>query len=112
MMYAFAGLVQAWTSQPNFRIQSVIASAVIIAGLWFRITVTEWCVVMIVIGQVLAAELFNTVAEELVNWIEPVYHERARRIKDIAAGATLVTAIVAAVVGLLIFAPHLHALLY
>lgn len=102
----------AWISQSNFRIQAFIAVLVVIAGLWFGLTTTEWCIVLLVTGQVLAAELFNTVAEELVNWIEPSQHENARRIKDLAAGATLVTAIVAAVAGLVIFAPHLHAIFY
>lgn len=112
LKYAFAGLSRAWQSQPNFRAQFVIAVVVILAGLWLHITILEWCVAILVIGQVLAAELFNTVAEELVNWIEPAYHERARSIKDLAAGATLITAFAAAVAGFLIFAPRLYALLY
>jgi|DewCreStandDraft_4_1066084.scaffolds.fasta_scaffold275994_2 diacylglycerol kinase len=110
--HACAGLAQAWKSQPNLRIHVGIAVLVMVAGMWCHITVIEWCVVLLVIGQVLASELFNTVAEELVNWIEPAYSERARRIKDVAAGATLITAIVAVVTGLLIFAPRLHALFY
>ncbi len=110
LKFALEGLAQAWKSQSNFRIQLVISVVVILAGVMFHLSATEWCVIVLVIGQVLAAELFNTVAEELVNWIEPSFHERARIIKDIAAGATLITAIVAGVTGLLIFAPHLHAL--
>lgn len=110
--HACSGLVQAWKTQPNFRIQLVIAGAVLFAGLYFSLTATEWCIVALAIGQVLAAELFNTVAEDLVSWIEPSYHERARLIKDTAAAATWITAVVAAVAGLVIFAPRIYAILH
>ncbi|MCS6973865.1 MAG: diacylglycerol kinase family protein [Cyclobacteriaceae bacterium] len=110
--HACSGLAQAWKTQPNFRIQLVIAGGVLVAGLYFRLSAAEWCVVALATGQVLAAELFNTVAEDLVNWIEPSYHERARIIKDTAAAATWITAVVAAVAGLVIFAPRIYAIFY
>ena len=84
----------------------IAAMAVIIAGIVLGITRTEWIMVVMCIGTVIAAELFNTAIEKLVDLVSPERHPVAGRVKDIAAGAVLVCAVAAAIIGLIIFIPY------
>ena len=65
---------------------------------------------MLCIGTVIAAELFNSAIERLVDLVSPEWQKVAGEVKDIAAGAVLVTAITAAIVGLIVFLPYILAL--
>ncbi len=105
--HAFRGLGFVIRSEANARIHLVVTLAVVSAGLYFDLTVNEWCSVSLAIGMVLAVEVLNTAIERLVDIVSPEHNAAAGRVKDIAAGATLVAAICAAVVGILIFGPHL-----
>ncbi len=67
----------------------------------------EWVAIILCIGMVLATELINTAIERLVDLISPDRNPIAGQIKDIAAGAVLICAIAAAIVGLIIFIPYL-----
>lgn len=78
-----------------------------LGGFHFQITSTEWCIVLICFGLVLAAEAFNTAIERLVNLVSPDYHPIAGDVKDVAAGAVLICAIFAAIIGCIIFLPYL-----
>lgn len=80
--------------------------AVIIAGIVLGITRTEWIMVVMCIGTVIAAELFNTAIEKLVDLVSPERHPVAGQVKDIAAGAVLICAVAAAIIGLIIFIPY------
>src|SRR5699024_12017447 len=80
--------------------------AVTIAGIRLEITRTEWLVILLCFAMVLAAEAFNTAIERLVNLVSPDYHPVAGDVKDIAAGAVLICAIFAAIIGLIIFVPY------
>ena len=84
----------------------IAAMAVIIAGIVLGITRTEWIMVVMCIGTVIAAELFNTAIEKLVDLVSPERHPVAGRGKDIAAGAVLICAVAAAIIGLIIFIPY------
>ncbi len=84
----------------------IAAMAVIIAGIVLGITRTEWIMVVMCIGTVIAAELFNTAIEKLVDLVSPERHPVAGRVKDIAAGAVLICAVAAAIIGLIIFIPY------
>ena len=77
------------------------------AGIFFGITKAEWLAVIICIGMVITAELFNSAIERLVDMVSPQWQSIAGEVKDIAAGAVLVTAIAAAIVGLIVFVPYL-----
>ena len=105
--YAFSGIINVLKKQHNFRIHVVIAIAVIIAGFWFEISIAEWLFLIFAIGFVLSAEMFNSAIEVLVDMISPGFDEKAGLAKDIAAGAVLVAAVTAAVIGLLIFIPYI-----
>ncbi|MEA3309233.1 MAG: diacylglycerol kinase family protein [Chloroflexota bacterium] len=105
--FAGAGLLYAVLTQRNFRIHLVIASLVIILSCWLQISRPSWAILVVVIGYVLTAEIFNTASEVLVDLASPDYHPLAKQVKDLAAGGVLVSAIVAVVVGVLILGPQL-----
>ena len=67
----------------------------------------EWMIIILCIGVVIAAELFNTAIEKLVDLVSPQQHPVAGQVKDIAAGAVLVCAATAAIIGLIVFIPYL-----
>ena len=95
----------------NFKIHLGVATLVLVASVWLKISISEWIIVLILIGVVLAAELFNTSIEELANTVrdeDKLGHEATRSARDLAAGAVLVAAMAAAVTGLIIFLPKIN----
>lgn len=105
--YAFKGIRIVFTSEKNMLIHLIVALLVIVAGFVFAISTIEWMICLLCFGFVIGAEMFNTSIENVVDLVSPKKHELAGKAKDIAAGAVLVTAIIAAVVGLIIFVPKL-----
>lgn len=77
----------------------------------FRHHPNEWIAIILCFGVVLAAEGFNTAIERLVNLVSPERNPIAGDVKDIAAGSVLICAIVAAIVGIIIFMPYVLAVL-
>ena len=75
-------------------------------SIYFNISTVEWCIVLLCFAMVLAAEAFNTAIERLVNLVSPDYHTLAGDVKDIAAGAVLICAIAAAIIGVIVFIPY------
>lgn len=108
--YAFQGIKRLVKYEHNAWIHCFAACAVVAAGLFFDLSRMEWVAVTIVIGAVLAAEAVNSAIETLADFVSPGYQEAIKRTKDLAAGAVLLMAIAAAVVGLLIFLPKVLAL--
>ncbi|MBK9637005.1 MAG: diacylglycerol kinase family protein [Bacteroidetes bacterium] len=105
--YAWKGIYFYVTSKGNVRIHLFATLCVIGLGCWLHISLKQWIVLVLAIGMVHAAEAFNTAIEEIVNFISPQRHPSAGKIKDLAAGAVLITAVTAAIIGVLIFAPLL-----
>lgn len=108
--YAFAGIADLYKTQPNVWIHTTVAILVIIAGVYFSISKTEWCMIVFAIAAVISAEAFNTALEHLTDLVSPNYHQLAGKTKDVAAAAVLISAIGAAIVGMIIFLPRLLAL--
>ena len=104
--YARKGVCSFLSKEHNAWIHCAAIIAVTIAGIRFEITRTEWLVILLCFAMVLAAEAFNTAIERLVNLVSPDYHPIAGGVKDIAAGAVLICAIFAALIGLIIFVPY------
>jgi diacylglycerol kinase (ATP) len=94
-------------SGPNFIIQLLIAILVISAGIYFQITTYEWTTILICVGGVLSAEIFNTAIEKMVDHLSPEKNKYAGEIKDLAAGAVLLFSIITAIIGIIIFYPYL-----
>jgi len=105
--FAFAGLWYALRTQRNTRIHLIIAAGAVALGVWLGLSFTQWAVLTLTIGSVLVSEMLNTVAETLVDMISPDYHPLAKIVKDVTAGAVLLAAIVAVIVGLLVLGPPL-----
>jgi diacylglycerol kinase len=104
--YAFKGL-KIVLHQQNFLIHLAIASLVIVAGFYTGVSFVEWCILILTISMVLAMETINTAIEKLVDFVSPGFHVQAGMVKDLSAGAVLLTAVGAVIVGLIIFLPKL-----
>lgn len=109
--HAFRGLTFFIRSEFNAKIHLAFALAVVVAGFYFDLPANEWCCLILAIGLVVAAEILNTAIELLVDIVSPDHHVSAGRVKDVAAGAVLVAAGSAAVVGIVIFGTRLLAML-
>ncbi|SRR5258708_30707530 len=109
--YAFRGLWYALRTQRNARFHLVAAIIVTVAGVLLHLSGLEFALLYVAIASVFVAEMFNTVFEICVDLAKPEYHPLAGVAKDVAAGAVLLSAILAIVIGLFIFGPHLLALL-
>jgi diacylglycerol kinase len=109
--HAFAGIGHGLRTQANLRIHILAAIGVVIAGLLLQISVIEWAVLVVTIMIVMSAELFNTAIEAVTDRVGNEQHPLSRIAKDTAAGAVLIGAIGAVIVGLLIFGPRLLALI-
>ncbi|SHF68284.1 diacylglycerol kinase family protein [Ornithinibacillus halophilus] len=108
--YAWNGIIEAWKSERNFRSHILSAFIVILAGIFFQLSVIEWIIIVFCIGFVIVTELLNTAIEKLLDYLKPDIHPKAKIIKDLSAGAVLISALCSAIVGLLIFLPKLYKL--
>ncbi len=109
--YAGIGIVQAYIGEQNLKIHTAIAILVIIAGFIFKISYLEWISCLILIGLVLMAEFFNTAIEYVVDLASPEIHPLAKAAKDTASAGVLMMAIISAIIGLIIFIPHIIKML-
>lgn len=106
-LFAYQGLVYAFSTQINFRVHVFSALAAIFLGYYLKLNSEEWIWIGSAILLVLIVELLNTAIEVLVDLVSPDYHPKAGIVKDVSAGAVLLTAIFAVMVGLLIFVPKI-----
>ena len=107
--HAVEGLTYVLSAERNARIHLVAAVVVTVVSLWLRLPRVEWALVIAAIGLVFAGEMLNTVVELTIDLITPEQHPLAKHAKDVAAGAILVAAIAAAVIGIMILGPRLWA---
>ena len=103
--YALKGIKAVFGKEANMNIHLIMTTLVIICGFVFSISITEWMLCIGCFGLVISLEMLNSAIENLVDLVSPEKHELAGKVKDIAAGAVLVAAICAAIVGLIIFVP-------
>ncbi len=104
--YAFNGLRLAFKDN-HMKVHVIIALIVVAAGLFFGITKTEWLICFILFGLVMSFEIINTAIEHFVDLVEPKFNPKAGAIKDLAAGAVLVSSIAAFISGILIFGKYI-----
>jgi len=104
---ALRGMARLVRTQPNARLHLVATLLVCAAGIYFGLERTEWLWVTVAIVLVWSAEAFNTALEELADALHPQQHPGIGRAKDVAAAAVLIAALGAAVIGMLVFLPHL-----
>lgn len=103
--FAFKGIGSSIKSERNMKIHFTMMILVVLAGIILNLSMWEWITCFILFGLVISLEMVNTAIEIVVDLVSPTFNDRAGRAKDIAAGAVLVNAIVAFIIGLLIFLP-------
>jgi len=108
---AFRGVATVFRTEKNMRIHLTVTLLVIAFGWILRISTTEWLFCLLCFGLVFTAEMVNTAIEEMVDLVSPQQNKLAGKAKDIAAGAVLVSAIISACIGLIIFIPKLWTLI-
>lgn len=108
--YALDGLKYAFVTQRNMRIHLLVSVCVLLFSLYLPLTKTEVLILFICIILVLFAELINTVMETIIDMVTEEYHPLAKIAKDVAAGAVLLTAGLAVIVGFNLFFPYFNHL--
>lgn len=105
LKFAIRGVWLLITTEHSIMVQFSIAILVTILGFVMDISAIEWMFQLLAIGMVLVAESLNTGVEKLSDFIHPDYHKRIGFIKDISAGAATFAAIIAFIIGLIIYIP-------
>ena len=112
ILVAFAGIREGVRGQTSFFVHLPVGALVIVLSLWLSVSLVEVCLLLLCVGVVLGAELFNSSLEWLSRAVTNQADDRIRRALDIASGAVLTLAITAAIAGGLIFGRALWALAY
>jgi diacylglycerol kinase len=107
ILNALQGIKALFMEERNAQFHLMAAIIVVTLSWYFKITKNEWISILLVIGMVLLSEAFNTAIEEISDFISPEYNEKIGKIKDLSAGAVLISSVVALIIGLIIFAPRL-----
>jgi len=107
--YAFHGWHYALRTQQNIWIHTVVATAVLVMGVWLKLPPRDWAVLILTTAMVFSAEFLNTSIEAVVDLASPDHHPLAKIAKDVGAASVLVAALAAIFVGLLILGPPLWA---
>lgn len=105
--YSLDGLIYAYKYEQSMLIHVIATIFVIIANIVLQISPTEWLITFIAIGMVLAAELFNTAIEAVVDLVTLEIHPLAKIAKDCGSASTFVLALMAGVIGFVIYVPHI-----
>ncbi|GAB2026705.1 diacylglycerol kinase family protein [Lactovum odontotermitis] len=113
LQFALTGIFTAVKDEPNMRKHLLASVLVIIAGLVFQIGRLDWVMIFLALSLVIAMELVNSAIENVVDLAADYnFHMRAKRAKDMAAGAVLVISGFAVVVGLFVFLPRIWSLIF
>ncbi len=107
LQHALRGLNRAIKTEPNMRWQLLATFVVVLLGSAVQLSRGEWLLIVMVCGLVLILELVNTALEKTLDIIKPRFDEHIGWIKDVMAGAVLVASLVALIVGVMVFWPHL-----
>ena len=102
-LYAFRGVRFCVKSERNMRIHLAAAVLVTAFSLVYQLTALEYGILFLAMGVVIICEALNTALEAIVNLESPAYHDLARIAKDVAAGAVLIAAITAGIIGICLF---------
>ncbi len=107
LKHALRGVSVVFAAEQSFRIQVYVAVLVLVLAVFFQVKTHEWIVLVLLVGSVLTLELINSIIERIVDSFKPRIHPVVKDIKDMMAGAVLIVSVIAAIVGMTIFYPHL-----
>ncbi|KQC34040.1 diacylglycerol kinase [Nonlabens sp. YIK11] len=110
-VYAFNGAATLIKTEPSIQVQIFLSIIVTAMGFYFQITTTQWMFQCFAIGLVLTAEGINSAIEAVADFIHPDFHVKIGHIKDIAAGAVFFAAVIATIIGLIIYIPYFQDLI-
>jgi len=105
--YAFSGWWYVIRTQRNAWLHAVATVASVAMGIWLKLLLIEWALLILAIGMVWLSEFINSALEAIVDLASPEMHPLARVGKDVGAAAVLIAAATAAAIGLLVLGPHL-----
>ena len=111
--FALTGIITAFKEERNMRKHLVSAILVVLAGLIFRVSATEWLFLLMAVFLVIALEIVNSAIENVVD-LASKYHFSmlAKNAKDMAAGAVLVVSCYALITGMIVFIPKIWHLIF
>jgi diacylglycerol kinase len=104
---AVAGLKYMLSTQRNARIHLAATISVTVLGIWLNLSINQWILIVIAIGLVWIAEMFNTSLECFFDLIEPEENKIVKAGKDTSAAAVLITSLLSAIIGILVLGPLL-----
>ena len=107
MKYSFQGGVHLLKTEASIQVQFVIFILITIAGFLLKISNYEWIAQFLCVGLVMTAEGLNTAIEGIADFIHPDYHKKIGRIKDMAAGAVGIAALISVIVAAIIYVPKI-----
>jgi diacylglycerol kinase len=105
--YALKGIKVAWQEEAHFKFHVIAAATALLLSWYLQISKNEFFVVLIMIGIVMSAEIFNAALEELCDKYSTSHDPHLGKIKDLSAAAVLVSSTIALVVGVIIFGPRI-----
>jgi diacylglycerol kinase len=105
---AFRGTWVAVSTQSSFWVHSAFVVPVIAAGLWWRIQVWQWCVLVLCMAVVLVTEMLNSALERMAKAVDAKYNPHVRDALDMGSAAVLLAAIASVILGALVFLPYLQ----
>jgi len=109
---ALMGIVEVFKSERNAKIHLVIAVLVVLLGVTLGISSSEWAAIFFAIVLVFFAEIVNTAIEDTLDLVDPNHNPKVRKVKDMTAGAVLVAAVGAMIVGAAVFWPYILGIIW
>ena len=104
--FAFAGIGFLLRAEPNMRIHLAASGIVVLTGVWLQIDQSDWRWIIAAIAMVMTAEALNTGVEQACNAISREHRNEIKAAKDVAAGAVLIAAFTAMLIGASVFGPY------
>ena len=111
LKHSVDGIKYTIRSERNIKIQLIFAFCAIVFGIFLKLSLIEFVLLILTIALVLFAEFVNTAVEFLFDLYSEEYHEKIKYGKDIASGAVLITSIVSVIVGIILFLPKILIIL-
>jgi diacylglycerol kinase len=110
--FALDGLWSLLKYEHNSRIHLAMAITAIILGILLKLNMSEWSLIIMVIGIVFITELLNSSLESLADHINPEWNKLIKKAKDYSAAAVLISAIISVIIGAIIFIPKISNLIF
>jgi len=108
---ALIGIKTAYKSQKNLRVHIFIGFFVILFGVFLKVSIVEWLILLLTILVVVITEMFNTALEFTVDLFSTEYSKQAKKAKDVSAAGVLITVLSAILIGIIIFLPKILLLM-